>query len=129
MRAHGGGLLVNVATFATRLPPWPRWAGYQASKSAFDIWLRGTVAELRQDGIRLATVYPGFVDTRMSAPTAHLRRLPPLHLDDAANLVCAAIVRGRGNIGPRWIPLIDGAAGLCQDIASRVATTAHRHMA
>jgi NAD(P)-dependent dehydrogenase (short-subunit alcohol dehydrogenase family) len=128
MQEDGGGLVVNVGSFAVRLPPWPRWNVYQASKSAFDIWAHGAASELRQEGIRFATVHPGFVDTSMTAPTAHLRRLPPLDVDDAANLVCAAVVSGHGDIGPWWVPLAHGASGLCRGIAGQIATAAHHYL-
>ena len=40
MRARGQGHIVNISTVGARLPPGPRWGAYQASKTAFDVWLR-----------------------------------------------------------------------------------------
>lgn len=35
-----GGHIANVSTVSALLLPVPNWAAYQASKSAFDVWLR-----------------------------------------------------------------------------------------
>ena len=40
------GHIVNVSTVGVLLPPAPRWSAYQASKAAFDVWLRSVAAEV-----------------------------------------------------------------------------------
>ncbi len=42
-----GGQIVNVSALNVLLQPTPNWAAYQASKTAFDQWLRSAVPELR----------------------------------------------------------------------------------
>ncbi|WP_367128761.1 SDR family NAD(P)-dependent oxidoreductase [Saccharothrix sp. HUAS TT1] len=110
MRAAGRGRVVSVSTFAARMPPFPRWGGYQASKTAFDVWLRSLAPEVVGDGVRVVTVYLGLVDTRMSAPLLAARRIPALHVQDAARTVCAAVCTRRHSLGPWWcLPVGTGA--------------------
>jgi acyl-CoA synthetase (AMP-forming)/AMP-acid ligase II/NAD(P)-dependent dehydrogenase (short-subunit alcohol dehydrogenase family) len=103
MRARGQGHVVNVSTVGARLPPGPRWAAYQASKTAFDVWLRSVAPELRADGVTTSTIYMALMYTRMSAPTAVFRYVPGLDADEAADLVCDAIVRRPRVIEPWWL--------------------------
>jgi len=113
MRAHGRGHIVNVSTVGVLLPPTPRWSAYQASKAAFDVWLRSAAMELHADGITATSLYMALVHTRMSAPTDDFKLVPGLSADEAAGLVCHAIVNRPSAIAPWWATtaaLIDTAA-------------------
>jgi NAD(P)-dependent dehydrogenase (short-subunit alcohol dehydrogenase family) len=113
MRARGGGHVVNVSTVGVLLPPAPRWSAYQASKAAFDVWLRSLAAEAHDDGITATSLYMALVHTRMSAPTDDFKLVPGLSADEAAGLVCHAIVDRPPAIAPWWATtaaLIDTAA-------------------
>jgi acyl-CoA synthetase (AMP-forming)/AMP-acid ligase II/NAD(P)-dependent dehydrogenase (short-subunit alcohol dehydrogenase family) len=103
MRARGRGHVVNISTIGARVPPGPRWGAYQASKIAFDVWLRSVAPELRGDGVAVSTVYMALVHTRMSAPTTIFRRVPGLSPDQAAALVGRAIVARPREIAPWWL--------------------------
>ena len=103
MRARRRGHIVNISTVGVRLPPAPRWAAYQASKTAFDVWLRSVAAEIRGDGVTTTSIYMALVYTRMSAPTPIFRHLPGLHPDQAADLVARAIVDRPPTIAPWWL--------------------------
>ncbi|HZV72524.1 MAG TPA: SDR family NAD(P)-dependent oxidoreductase [Conexibacter sp.] len=130
MRERGSGHLVNVSTVGVLLPPTPRWSAYQASKSAFDVWLRAVAAEAHDDGITATSVYMTLVHTRMSAPTDDFRLVPGLSADDAAGLVCHAIVDRPPAIAPWWASaaaLIDTAARGTSDALVRLY--AHRFTA
>ncbi|HEY5816204.1 MAG TPA: SDR family NAD(P)-dependent oxidoreductase [Solirubrobacterales bacterium] len=107
MRARGGGQIVNVSTIGARIAPGPRWGAYQASKSAFDIWLRSVAPELRGDGIAVTSVYMALIHTRMSAPTPIYRHVPGQTPEGAAATVCRAIVRRPRSIAPWWSPVAD----------------------
>lgn len=112
MRARGQGHIVNVSTLGVRgLPPAPRWGAYQASKAAFDVWMRSMALEVRKDGVSATSIYMGLVHTRMSAPTPMWRGMPGLSAEDAADLVCDGIVRRPVSIAPWWSPALV-AAGL-----------------
>jgi acyl-CoA synthetase (AMP-forming)/AMP-acid ligase II/NAD(P)-dependent dehydrogenase (short-subunit alcohol dehydrogenase family) len=107
MRAHGGGHIVNVSTIGARIAPGPRWGAYQASKSAFDIWLRSVAPELRGEGVTTTSVYMALIHTRMSAPTPIYRHVPGQSAEQAAATVCRAIVRRPRSIAPWWSPVAD----------------------
>ncbi|MDV6014660.1 SDR family NAD(P)-dependent oxidoreductase [Haloechinothrix sp. LS1_15] len=102
MRERGSGHLVNISTIGVRIPPGPRWAAYQASKSAFDVFFRSTAAEAAADGVTASSVYMALIRTRMSAPTAIFDNLPGLSADEAAGIVCRAIVSRPAKISPWW---------------------------
>ncbi len=113
MRERGSGHVVNVSTVGVLLPPTPRWSAYQASKAAFDVWLRAVAAEMHEDGVTTTSLYMALVHTRMSAPTDDFKLVPGLSPDEAAGLVCHAIVDRPSAITPWWVTtaaLIDTAA-------------------
>jgi NAD(P)-dependent dehydrogenase (short-subunit alcohol dehydrogenase family) len=114
MRARGSGHVVNVSTVGVLLPPTPRWSAYQASKAAFDVWLRAVAAEMHADGVTATSIYMALVHTRMSAPTEDFKLVPGLTPDEAAGLVCHAIVDRPSAITPWWVT-----AGALIDVAAR----------
>ena len=81
MRERGAGHVVNVSSVGVRVPPGPRWGAYQASKGAFDMWLRSVAPELHADGIDVTSIYMALIRTRMTAPTESLRNVPGLDPD------------------------------------------------
>lgn len=117
MRERGSGHVVNVSTVGVLLPPTPRWSAYQASKAAFDVWLRSAAAEMRADGVTATSLYMALVHTRMSAPTDDFKLVPGLTADEAAGLVCHAIADRPSAIAPWW-----ATAGALVDVAARGAS-------
>ncbi|MBI3925604.1 MAG: SDR family NAD(P)-dependent oxidoreductase [Armatimonadetes bacterium] len=103
MLARGGGQIVSVSSVSVRLPPAAYWAAYSASKSAFDIWMGAAAPELRHARIACTRVYLGLVHTRMSAPTAAYALMPGQTADQAASVVCRAIVSRPRCISPWWL--------------------------
>jgi NAD(P)-dependent dehydrogenase (short-subunit alcohol dehydrogenase family) len=103
MREHGGGHIVNVSSVAVRVPPGPQWGAYQASKGAFDCWLRSVAPELHADGVDVTSVYFALVRTRMIEPTPMLGKLPGLYPDQAADVVAKAIIERPRTIAPPWV--------------------------
>ena len=113
MREQGGAHIVNTSTIGVLVPPAPRWSAYQASKAAFDVWLRSAVAETAADGVTATSVYLALVHTRMSAPTDDFNNVPGLKPEQAADVLCHAIVERPASIAPWWASaasVIDGAA-------------------
>jgi NAD(P)-dependent dehydrogenase (short-subunit alcohol dehydrogenase family) len=102
MRERGSGHIVNVSTLGVLLPPAPRWAAYISSKAAFDVWLRSTAAEIARDGVTATSVYMGLVHTRMSAPTDDFNNVPGLKPEQAAGVICQALVHRPSRIAPWW---------------------------
>ncbi len=103
MMARGSGQIVNVSSVGVRMPPVAGWAAYLASKSAFDHWLGAAVPELRAHGIACTSVYLGLVHTRMSAPTKEYASLPGLSADEAACVLCRALIRRPRSLAPWWL--------------------------
>jgi NAD(P)-dependent dehydrogenase (short-subunit alcohol dehydrogenase family) len=102
MRERGSGHIVNISSIGVRVPPGPRWGAYQASKGAFDTWLRSIAPELHNDGVDVTSVYMGLIHTRMVEPTPSLRRVPGLSPDQAADIVAKAIIERPATIEPWW---------------------------
>jgi len=103
MRARKAGHIINISTWGVKMPAGGRWAAYQASKGAFDIWLRSVSVEIKQDGIDTTSIYPAIVYTRMSAPTPWMHLLPGMTTDDAAHVIERAIVDKPYDISPPWL--------------------------
>ncbi len=103
MLARGSGHIIAVSTVSVRLPPAPRWAAYLSAKTAFEVWLGSVAPELRRSGIATTSVYLGLVHTRMSAPTPTLRNLPGQTPDEAARVLCRALIRRPRRCGPWWL--------------------------
>jgi NAD(P)-dependent dehydrogenase (short-subunit alcohol dehydrogenase family) len=103
MRERGAGHIVNVSSVGVRVPPGPRWGAYQASKGAFDMWLRSVAPELHDDGVDVTTIYMALIHTRMTAPTPSLRNVPGLLPVQAADIIAKAIVERPRTIAPWWL--------------------------
>ena len=129
MRERGTGHIVNVSTIGVRMFPTPRWGTYIASKGAFDIWLRSVAPELHADGIDMTSVYMGLVHTRMSEPTASLRRMPGMQADEAADVVAKAIIQRPRKVQPRWTLPGELASVLLAPILERGARLMYRRSA
>ena len=62
MKTRGGGWIINVSSLASR-NAMPNGAAYCASKSALNAFSEALMQEVRYDGIRVACVLPGSVNT------------------------------------------------------------------
>jgi NAD(P)-dependent dehydrogenase (short-subunit alcohol dehydrogenase family) len=126
MRERGGGHIVNVSSVAVRVAPGPQWGAYQASKGAFDRWLRSVAPELHADGVDVSAVYFALVRTRMIAPTPILGRLPGLSADEAADAVAKAVIERPRTNEPPWVWPAELASVLLAGPADRAARLWHR---
>jgi NAD(P)-dependent dehydrogenase (short-subunit alcohol dehydrogenase family) len=94
MREQRHGQIVNVSSIGVQTNP--RFSAYVASKAALDAFSRCAASELLEDGIRLTTVYMPLVRTEMIAPTSIYKAFPTLSPQQAADLVCQALIeRGK----------------------------------
>lgn len=121
MRENGRGHLVNVSSVGVRVVPGPQWGAYQASKGAFDRWLRSVAPELHADGIDVSTIYFALVRTRMIEPTPLLGRLPGLTPDEAADAVAKVIIERPRTNEPPWVWPAEIASVLLAGPAERAA--------
>jgi NAD(P)-dependent dehydrogenase (short-subunit alcohol dehydrogenase family) len=103
MRERGSGHIVNISSVGVRVPPGPRWGAYQASKGAFDMWLRSVAPELHADGVDVTSIYMALIHTRMVEPTESLRNVPGLSPEQAADIVARAIIKRPRTIAPWWV--------------------------
>lgn len=103
MRARQQGQIINISTWGVKVPPGANWAAYQASKAAFDVWLRSVATEIKADGIDVTSIYPAIVYTRMSAPTKALHHMPGMSAEEAAHVIERAIVERPDDISPPWL--------------------------
>jgi len=126
MRERGGGHIVNVSSVGVRVVPGPQWGVYQASKGAFDQWLRSVAPELHADGVAVTSVYFALVRTRMIAPTPILGRLPSLSQDEAADAVAKAVIERPRVNEPPWMWPAELASVLLAGPADRAARLWHR---
>jgi len=119
MMARRGGHIVAVSSVGVRLPPAPRWAAYTAAKSAFDAWMGSARPELDAYDIDCSTIYLGLVHTRMSEPTLGYRDMPGMTADEAAGVVCRALVRRPRKIQPWWVAPLRLLAPWCEGWVDR----------
>lgn len=113
MRARHSGHIINISTWGVKMPAGARWAAYQASKGAFDTWLRSVSIEIKQEGIATTSIYPAVVYTRMSAPTPFMHKLPGMTTQEAAHVIERAIIEKPYDISPQWLSLGQLGAVLC----------------
>ncbi|MGH6715641.1 MAG: SDR family oxidoreductase [Bradyrhizobium sp.] len=68
---HGGkgGVIVNVSSIAARLGSPNLYVDYAASKGAIDTFTVGLGQEVAAEGIRVAAIRPGLIDTEIHAST------------------------------------------------------------
>lgn len=62
LRKRGGGWIINISSLSGT-NPFANGAAYCASKAALDAFSESLMQEVRHDGIRVATVAPGSVNT------------------------------------------------------------------
>jgi len=65
MIAQGGGKIVMISSVAGLLGTQYRGA-YSAAKAAIHMWANSLRAELHEQGIEVATIFPGFIQTNVS---------------------------------------------------------------
>jgi short-subunit dehydrogenase len=97
------GHVINISAVNALLVPAPRWAAYQASKTAFDQWFRSVGPELNARGISTTSIYLPLVRTRMIEPTRAYKNLPAMQPEEAAQLICRAMLTRRRTYAPWWL--------------------------
>jgi NAD(P)-dependent dehydrogenase (short-subunit alcohol dehydrogenase family) len=97
---HGGagGVIVNLSSVAARLGSANTYVDYAASKAAIDTFTIGLGHEVAADGIRVAAIRPGLIDTEIHASggepdRAHrLSHMVPMKRVGTAEEIANAIV-------------------------------------
>ena len=91
MSARRDGHIINISSIGV-LTNAPRFSAYVASKSALDAWTRCAASEFTDRGVFFTTINMPLVKTPMIAPTKLYEQVPRLTPEDAAGMVCEAIV-------------------------------------
>ncbi len=91
MRERKSGQIVNVSSIGVQTNP-PRFSAYVASKAALDAFSRSIASEIFDDGVRITTINMPLVRTPMIAPTKIYDRFPTITPDEAADMICEAII-------------------------------------
>jgi len=97
------GHVINVSAVNVLLIPAPKWAAYQASKTAFDQWFRCVALELNARGVSTTSIYLPLVRTRMIEPTEAYKNMPAMLPEHVAQLICKAINSRRRTYAPWWL--------------------------
>jgi short-subunit dehydrogenase len=97
------GQVINISAVNVLLASPPKWAAYQASKTAFDQWFRSVGPELNARGVATTSIYLPLVRTRMIEPTKEYRNVPAMQPGEVASLICRAILSRRRSYGPWWL--------------------------
>jgi short-subunit dehydrogenase len=99
MRERGFGHIVNVSSVGV-LTRVPRFGAYIASKAALDTLCDSLQGETVADNVRFTTVYMALVRTPMISPTTMYDRFPTLTPDQAAGVVCDALLHRPRRVSP-----------------------------
>ena len=97
------GQVINISAVNVLLASAPKWAAYQASKTAFDQWFRCVGPELDARGVATTSIYLPLVRTRMIEPTKEYSSAPAMQPEQVASLICRAINSRRRSYGPWWL--------------------------
>lgn len=96
------GQIVNISALNVLMAPAPKWAAYQASKTAFDQWIRSVAAELDVKNVKTSNVYLPLVRTRMIAPTKSYDKVPAMQPNHVAKIIAKIMYSKRRRFQPWW---------------------------
>jgi NAD(P)-dependent dehydrogenase (short-subunit alcohol dehydrogenase family) len=91
MRERKMGHIINVSSIGVQTN-MPRFSAYVASKSALDAFSRSIASEIIDDGVNITTIHMPLVRTPMIAPTKMYDRFPTITPEEAADMICEAIM-------------------------------------
>ena len=91
MRERKSGQIINISSIGVQTN-MPRFSAYVASKSALDAFSRCIASEIVDDDVDITTINMPLVRTPMIAPTKMYDRFPTITPDEAADMICEAII-------------------------------------
>ncbi|HHJ15189.1 MAG TPA: SDR family NAD(P)-dependent oxidoreductase [Gammaproteobacteria bacterium] len=95
LKDNGGGTIIQIASIASMVT-FPVIGSYCASKAALNALIYGARAELAAQGTVVSGVYPGVVDTEMSA-RFDAPGVPP---ESIVSVTLEAVIKGEEDIYP-----------------------------
>jgi short-subunit dehydrogenase len=119
MRERGFGHVVNVSTVGvqTRVP---RFGAYIASKAALDTLCDAWQAETHTDDVAFTTIHMALVRTPMISATTIYDRFPTLTPEEAADVLCHAIIHRPRRYSPPFGSVAAFADSISPQIMDRV---------
>ncbi len=93
MLERRSGHVINISSIAVIVGASPRFSAYAASKSALDAFSRSAAAECSDRNIAFTTINMPLVRTPMIGPTSIYNAVPTLSPEEAADMICDAIVK------------------------------------
>ncbi|MCL6270459.1 SDR family oxidoreductase [Sansalvadorimonas sp. 2012CJ34-2] len=100
MLERRSGHIINISSIGV-LTKSPRFSAYVASKSALDSFSRCAAAEFSDKNVNFTTINMPLVKTPMIGPTKIYDSVPTLTPEEAADMVCDAIIRKPKRIATR----------------------------
>ncbi len=98
--ARHSGHVINISSIGV-LTNAPRFSAYVASKAALDSFSRCAASEFSDQGIHFTTINMPLVRTPMIAPTKIYDHVPTISPEDAADMICDAIISRKKRIATR----------------------------
>ena len=119
MRKRQFGHVMNISSIGvqTRVP---RFGAYIASKAALDTLCDAWQAETHPDNVRFTTVHMALVRTPMIEATTIYDRFPVLTPDDAANVICQAMIHRPRRVSPPFGQFAAFADAISPEIMDRI---------
>ncbi len=99
-KGRRGGHIINVSSIGVQTNT-PRFSAYVASKAALDAWSRCAASEMVDDGVSITTIHMPLVRTPMIAPTKMYDAFPTITPEEAADMICDAMIRKPKKIATR----------------------------
>jgi NAD(P)-dependent dehydrogenase (short-subunit alcohol dehydrogenase family) len=125
MKERRGGHVINISSIGVQTSP-PRFSAYVASKAALDAFSRCAASELVEDGIAITTIHMPLVRTEMIAPTRIYEAFPTISAEEAADLICGALVDRPKRVSTRLGVFGQVAYALAPKAVDVVLNTAYR---
>ncbi len=91
MEKRRSGQIINISSIGV-LTNAPRFSAYVASKAALDAFSRCAASEYSDLGVKFTTINMPLVRTPMIAPTKIYDNVPTISPEEAADMVCEAII-------------------------------------
>jgi NAD(P)-dependent dehydrogenase (short-subunit alcohol dehydrogenase family) len=100
MRERKRGHLINISSIGVQTNT-PRFSAYVASKAALDAFSRCIASEIVDDGVSITTIHMPLVRTPMIAPTKMYDAFPTITSDEAAEMICDAMIQRPKKVATR----------------------------
>lgn len=91
MEKRRSGQVINISSIGV-LTNAPRFSAYVASKAALDAFTRCAASEYSDLGVKFTTINMPLVRTPMIAPTKIYDNVPTISPEEAADMICEAII-------------------------------------